>query len=70
MNELTRIILSSFHPYDKAMFPNLLMPIIDFNKCLTILKRIKMVNSSNCTCSPWMIQFIYISIYTLCFPKI
>lgn len=70
MNELTRIILSSFYPYDKVMLPNLFIPIIDFNKCLTILKRMKKVYSSNCTCSPWVIQFLYIFIYTLCLPKI
>lgn len=66
MNELTKIVLSSFHPYHKAMLPNLHVPI----NCLTILKWMKMAGSSNYTSFPYRIQFTYIFVYTLCLSKI
>lgn len=47
MNELTKIVLSSFHPNHKAMLPNLCVPV----NCLTILKWMKMAGSSNYTIS-------------------
>lgn len=54
-----------FYPYYQAKLTNLLVPVVNLSKYLTILKWMKMTDSSNCTYSPWMIQFIYIYIYTL-----
>ena len=70
VNELTRIISSSFSPHHRSKFPNFFLPTVDPQYVLTFVKWTKKAYSSNCICSRWTIQFIYSSIYVLCLTRI